>query len=609
MCGIAGIAGRDAEQHVAVLERMSQAIAHRGPDDKGLWSEAGVAIANRRLQILDLTAGGHQPMHSVCGRYVLVYNGEIYNYVEIRQSLEAAGESIGGSSDTAVLLAALRRWGPAVIARLNGMWSFALWDRKERKLFASRDRFGKKPFYYLEHAGRLYFSSEIKSLLAVPGIKPKPSPVAIADFASERISNHGDGSFFNGIQQLEPGHSMTWQDGRVSVEQYWSLLDYALAPKRCADIEEIRELLKSAVDIRLRADTKVGCMLSGGIDSSGITSLAQQSLTSQPALDLFSSTYDPPYEEAAGIEAVRNAYPHTILHEDKPSAEHFWADLSEVIWHQEQPFADASMVAHFGLMRAARGAGVPVLLGGQGGDEVFAGYPGYLWIYLGSRLRRGEVGAFIQFYREASRHQKVDLRSTLLHSLPTSLGRMVKRNSSALSTSWLAPEYRVVSKSVEHSEARLKELDPLDQALLQGLSTRTLPGFLHYDDRNSMAFGVETRQPYLDYRLVEMMFRFFPSQKLKGGIVKPILRQTLEPFVPSSILTRKTKTGYPAPLAAWLRSRPDQLTDSKLIRNCPMLVAEAWLRLARAFLAGDDHQLSATWRGYIIARWFDRFFA
>lgn len=607
MCGVAGIVGPDAERYAGQLQRMSENIAHRGPDGNGLWTAPGVALANRRLKILDLSMAGHQPMHSDCGRYTLVYNGELYNYIEIKAELAANGEIIAGGSDTAVVLAALRRWGRDAVKRFNGMWAFALWDKQDRSLIVSRDRFGKKPLYYLSHQGRFYFSSEIKSLLTIPDFVRAPSKPAVADFAAERITDHGPGTFFQGIKQLEPAQTLVLKDGDISIATYWSLLP-ATSGDGKASPDQLRDMLETAVDLRLRADTPVGCTLSGGMDSGTVTCIAQQPRSGHPARHLFSSVYQPAYAEADGIDAIRALHPDTIYHPNHPTAEQFWVDVPSVVWHQEQPFGDASMVAHFGLMRLARECGVPVVLGGQGGDEIFAGYPGYLWVYLGSRLRRGEFGAFASFWRSAARHQPVALRSTLLHSLPVTLGQFTKRHLSRARLDWLAPDYRAVSSAVGHGEAELAGVDPLDHALLESISSRTLPGFLHYDDRNSMAFGVETRQPFLDYRLAEMMFRQPAGSKLAGGMVKPLLRQAMAGIVPDSILSRKDKTGYPAPLGAWLRSKPERLLDRRLIGNCPFLSPDVWQRSAKAFIAGNDAHLQATWRGFVLALWYDTFF-
>jgi len=608
MCGISGIVGPGAESEGALLKRMSDRIAHRGPDDSGAWTAPGVALAHRRLSIIDLSALGHQPMQSDCGRYTITFNGEIYNYVELRHELEQSGERFRSGSDTEVLIAAFRRWGAACLSKLNGMWAFAIWDATDRVLFASRDRFGKKPFYYAETSDRLLFASEVKSILADPRIETAPSATAVADFCAERVSDHTAETFFQGVRQLPAGHYLWWRPGALVIEQYWSLPVRELGAYDPSDAEEIRALLQSAIQIRLRADTPVGALLSGGLDSSTLTCMANQVRDDAGALQLFSTVYDPPYEEAEGIAAVRARFPDSMAHFDQPGAEDFWADLPAALWHQEQPFGDASMVAHFRLMRVARDASVPVLLSGQAADEVFAGYPGYLWIYLGSRLRAEGPDAFLRAWREIAAHQPVAIRNVLLNLAPAWAARLAKRSLAGSSVTWLAPEYRQVSPAIFH-DSPSRGADPLDQALEQAVTTRTLPGFLHYEDRNSMAFGVETRLPFLDYRLVERLFSLSPGDKLRGGVTKSLLRSASEGFTPDPIRLRTRKMGYPAPLLQWLRAKPAALQDAVARADqCPLLEGAAWKACVGRFFAGDDHAIDSVWRGYILAEWYRMFF-
>lgn len=586
---------------------MSAQIAHRGPDDDGLWSDPGVVLAHRRLSIIDLSAAGHQPMVCDCGRYAVTYNGEIYNYVELRRELEDQGEVFRTESDTEVLLTAFRRWGEDAVSRFNGMWAFAIWDRKTRTLFASRDRFGQKPFYFVERGGNFYFASEIKALLEAPGVSAEPDPAAVADFCAERISDHHDTGFFAGISQLPAGHNLTWREGRLEKRGYWRLTAAEAADRRRPSAEEVRHLLADAVKICLRADTPVGCLLSGGLDSAAIACLMGEPRSNASSKHIFSTIHDPPYEEAAGIDAVRAGQPDTLFHPDQPSAERFWADLPNVLWHQEQPFADASMVAHYGLMRVARQAGVPVLLSGQGADEVFAGYPGHLWIYLGSRLRTGRIREFARTWRAAASHFSVPLHNVALSAAPSFVARPAKRIMARSRLNWLKPEFRAVSSDIFHDH-RGGRVDPLDQALLQAIECRTLPSFLHYEDRNSMAFGVETRLPFLDYRVAEMMFQTPPEAKLAGGLPKALLRDAAEGVVPDTIHRRTAKMGYPAPLAEWLRASPDKLLDLALSdRDCPMIEYDVWETVARDFLKGGAAPLDTVWRGLIVILWHRMF--
>jgi asparagine synthase (glutamine-hydrolysing) len=611
MCGLAGFVG-GFEDGEALLSRMSSAVSHRGPDDCGTWVSEGVGLAHRRLAILDPSALGHQPMISDCGRYVVVHNGEIYNFLELRAELEARGARFSSTSDTEVLLAAFRQWGEDCVHRFNGMWAFAIWDRSERRLFASRDRFGKKPFYYHRHGTGLIFASEIKALLATGRLEAIPNPAVIADFAAERISDHTEQTFFRGVMQLPPGHLLCWREGELSIRRYWNLADAVGA----ADAEQppdseaagLADLLRDAVRLRMRADTPVGVLLSGGLDSSAVTCLAA-GLSAQPLHAFSTVDRQRPVAEAEGIEQVAQRYGNVVLHRDQPDANDFLDDLDACLWHQEEPFADGSMVAHFRLMRRARQHGVKVLLTGQGADEVFAGYPGYLDVHLASLAKRGRYAELLAFSRAMTAvGQPPSYRAVLGHLLPVGARMRLRDRRSRKTAGWLAPGFSEVSPKVRQGFDAGRE-DALNGALLDSIRMRTLPGFLHYEDRNSMAHGVETRLPFLDYRLVTRLFALPGDRKVRDGMTKTLLRDAVAPTVPAAIVQRAAKEGYPAPLGRWLRhahaTRQDDWVDA--VDACPFVVREPWLDGYRQFLAGDEAGLASVWRGLILALWHRRF--
>lgn len=604
MCGIAGIVGRGAGLRQGLAAAMCERIAHRGPDGEGLWAEGDAALAHRRLAILDLSPAGAQPMASACGRFVIVFNGEIYNYLELRHELSGGERSFRTGSDTEVLLAAWSRWGQACLARLNGMFAFAVWDRQERSLFAARDRFGEKPFYYLQHGGSLYFASEVKAFKAVPGLPWRPDPRSIAAFATERVTDHSSATLVEGVRQLQPGSWLRFADGTVSGGIYWSLDGISMAD----DIgdEELAALVHDAVRIRMRADTPVGTLLSGGVDSSAVTCLMASSGLPE-ARYTFSTINTPPVSEAEGIDAVLQRFPRLEARRDHPTAAQFWRDLPLLLWHQEEPFGDASMAAHFSLMRLARQSGVPVLLTGQGADEVFGGYESSLYHYLGSRVRRGPPLDAWGAIRTAARAEEIPVRYVLYHSLPLTVSRAIKQKL-VREPAWLAPDFRRQSSDLDALEGARE--DPSLTYMKNLLRVRTLPGFLHYEDRNSMAFGVETRLPFLDHRLAEAMVRMPPHRKYEGGVTKARLRAAVNGVVPPSILRRKVKMGYPAPLARWIRENRRAVEEriaERGFRDCPILEPRAWRRSVEAFFRGDDRQVHAVWRGYLLATWYAEF--
>lgn len=588
---------------------MSAAVAHRGPDDVGIWHDVRVVLAHRRLSIIDLTPLGHQPMVSSCGRYVIVLNGEIYNYLELRRELQNAGETFRSNSDTEVLLVAFRRWGPACLTKLNGMWAFAIWDRENQRLFASRDRFGKKPFYYAKAGDGLYFASEIKALLEIGNLSREANLRMVADFCAERVSDHTEDTFFQGINQLPAAHFLWWADGSTSVERYWRIQLKQKGQQQRADVEQIAWLLGDAVRLRLRADTAVGCLLSGGLDSSSVTCFAALNQPPSATVHAFSTVHEDPVPEAAGIDAVVSAYPAIACHVDRPTAEQFWQDLNLCLWHQEEPFADASMLAHFRLMRVVGTSGIKVLLTGQGADEVFGGYPGHLWHYLGTRLRLGELTELLKCYRGASAHSTVPLRTTVVYAIPHGLQWRLRRWRAKRDLEWVVPECRNASVQVHKGWQDQQDADPSDKVLLDAIEHRTLPAFLHYEDRNSMAFGVESRVPFLDYRLVEYAFSLPAKAKFAGGTTKALVRSAVADVVPVAIRQRLDKQGYPAPLSAWLRAwTPAQRSRCvNAVAACQFIRVQTWRQRLERFERGDDTQLAAVWRGIVTGLWHQRF--
>lgn len=608
MCGIAGIVAPDAAHRLETLAEMSARIAHRGPDDAGTWNDAHAALAHRRLAIIDTSAAGHQPMLSHCGRYAMVYNGELFNFVELRHRLEQHGVRFRGHSDSEVLLEAFVAWGEDCLAQCNGMWAFAIWDTVARRLFVARDRFGIKPFYYAIRDDAFVFASEIKALLANEWVDRSPEPRMLADFCAERVSDHTDLTFFRGVSQLPAGTCGWWQHGRLQLRRYWQIPADADPGQPQADlVDEISDLLEDAIRLRLRSDIPVGALLSGGLDSSGVTCIAAR--LASGGLAAFSTIDRDPPEEAAGIDAVLRANPGIELHRDEPPDTCLDDELEECLWHQEEPFADGSMLAHFRLMRLARASGVRVLLTGQAADEVFAGYPGYLAVHLGGLLRHGHWREAAAFRRALARSGQVPAFTTLLgHALPQRLSAFMRGRKTAAGVDWLADGYRLVSPGIARGYATAAG-DPLNAALRASITQRTLPGFLHYEDRNSMAFGVETRIPYLDYRLVSKVVPLPGALKVRGGLTKALLRQALHGRVPAAITARSAKQGYPAPLARWLRSTSPAKRALRLekVATCPIVDRTRWMRRYRRFEQGDDRQLPAVWRGLVVSLWHGRF--
>jgi len=410
MCGIAGIARLNAPPERETVERMTAALIHRGPDATGVHAGPDVALGSRRLAILDLSEEGRQPFTSDDGRLTLVHNGEIYNYRELRTELAASGRRFRSGTDTEVVLRAFEEWGADCVSRFNGMWAFAIWDSERRELFASRDRMGVKPFYYRVDGERLVFASEPKAFKEDPQTQLRPNGDVVRDYLERGFVEHTNATFFEGISKLPAAHSMTFGAGGLHLRRYWQL---AVAEPPAGDpAEQLRSLFLDSVRLRLRSDVTVGTALSGGLDSSAIVGAVDRLRRDDPSASAsvgerqatFTVYFDGGgrrLDERPFARAVvdgRDVDPHWISF----TAEDAIEQLPSIVRSQDEPFASTSMIAQWFVMREARRTGVTVMLDGQGGDEVLAGYPvyfGYRFADLACRGQFRELAAEVGAYR------------------------------------------------------------------------------------------------------------------------------------------------------------------------------------------------------------------
>jgi asparagine synthase (glutamine-hydrolysing) len=553
MCGIAGLVYEGGKDQAAAsaVRRMIALQRHRGPDGEGFYDTPGASLGHCRLAIIDLTDTGRQPMSDAEGRFWITFNGEIYNYRELAQELLSNGHRFKGSSDTEVLLAAFREWGNKCLDRLRGMFAFAIWDTKTQTLFAARDRLGIKPFHYWINGGRqLAFASEIKALLDfVP--QRAPNHRLASEFLAWNLLDHDPvETMFADINRLPAAHALLWRAGEpLRVWRYWEVavggeFEVSSARER-ALISEFRQRFEECISLHLRSDVPVGTCLSGGLDSSAIACITHAELHRRGEWRVggqhtFSACFqEPELDETPYIQSVVSAI-HCQPHYVFPSGEGLLEDFDKWLWHQEEPVGGTGVYAQYCVARLAKQAGIKVLLDGQGSDEQLAGYRKFILVYLRELLKAGRYITFTRELAEFFCHLEVlrtcsfvDGRRYLFDSLPE------------VSTLWpdrTVPE-RPESLGIGWSVGRRIEAD---------MTQFSLPPLLRFEDRNMMAFGVESRVPFVDHILVEWMAKLPVTLRLSGGWSKRILREALRGILPEQIRTRRSKLGFSTPESTWL---------------------------------------------------------
>lgn len=582
MCGISGVYDLSSSLDLlAQMRRMSQVVEHRGPDDVGwvvfgrngevLSRQAGedvgpdaigrvVGLGHQRLSIIDLSRAGHQPMSDPTGRYWIVHNGEIYNYVELRSELAARGRQFRSSTDTEVVLQAFLEWGAECQSRFNGMWAFAIYDRKDGTLFCSRDRFGIKPFCYAIAPRRFVFGSEAKQIVSLPWVGAKANLERVADFFLWGLENHTDESFFSGVHSLPASHYLMLaredlERGRLQPVRYWSPAPVGLGCEQQA-IQEFRELVFDSVRLRLRSDVPVGVTLSGGLDSSSVVCVAgehRRASGDRAALSSFNVEFaGESYSERGFAEAAANkAGARSIVL--RPNQEDLTRDWPRFVWHMEQPFSSLSYFSNFQIYRLIREQGIPVVLSGQGGDELLLGYERYRSYDAVFALKAGRPLLLLAEMLRARRHAAMSLPKQLAYGLYFSLPWLrAARRRNLVRPVLKKGFYHDYSTKTEHLER--SAIQPSRHALQQSeLFHYQLPHLLHHEDRVSMAHSVETRLPFLDYRLLELVLGQPANALFRDGWSKYILRQAMNGILPEGVRRRTDKMGYETPTGRLIR--------------------------------------------------------
>ncbi len=562
MCGLAGVLAFNSQVSPSgeLIQKMTDSIRHRGPDDAGLYLNGPIGLGHRRLAIIDLSPAGHQPMPGPDGSTWLIFNGEIYNYLEIRTELEARGHHFTSHSDTEVILHAYQEYGPQCVSHFNGMFAFALWDEVKHQLFLARDRFGIKPLYYYRNANRLLFASEIKAILAVLETNPSPNQQLIYDFLTLGILDHTDETFFTGIHKLPPAHTMLVEtNNQIRLERYWDFEvnhEVATFPEpQVADLSErFFELFTEAVRSHLISDVAVGSCLSGGLDSSTVVSIISQLIKESKAASVgsrqqtFSACYHhSPVDEQPHIDRVVQ-WSGALAHKVFPQPTDFRAELPQLICHQEEPFASTSIYAQWTVMRLARENGVTVLLDGQGADEQLLGYRKFYLFYGLNLLRQGQplygLSELLKHFGSWDVLKTLQLQRGLRYLQGKQFGSV------AVAQSLLEPS---LAAQFAGTGLNLGLSDNLGERIKSDMTRFSLPVLLRYEDKNSMAFSREARVPFLDHRLVEFVAALPLNLKLRDGWTKYCLRRGAQGKVPPEILKRKDKLGFATPEDDWFR--------------------------------------------------------
>lgn len=669
MCGLTAIVAPAPIPLAALVRAMTKVVAHRGPDDEGyvflpvrdaavvaggaatpeacyrhaaLYAPrpaiqkleqvpALVALGHRRLSIIDLSPAGHQPMCSADGRHWIIYNGEIYNYIELRDELKSLGQAFQTHSDTEVILAAYSRWGKDCLHRLNGMFAFVLFDRERRKLFAARDRFGVKPLYYwISPGGFIALASEIKQFSGLPGWRPRMNGQRAYDFLNWGLLDHTDETLFEGVFQLRGGEALELDlqgdparfirpGGRLPAYRWYELGPRPFSGTPAEAGQEFRRLLTESVRLRLRADVPVGSCLSGGLDSSSVVCVMNELLRAHDAHALqktFSACATVKrFDEREFIEEVVR-HTGTDAHYVYPRLDELFEVLDRITWHQDEPFGSTSIYAQWHVFELAAKEKVKVILDGQGADEQLAGYHNYFAAHFGSLFRAMRWVTLADEMQAATRLHGYpaswSIQQALNNLLPEWLRQPLRRLAGrpGTRTSWLNMNRLGAAPRDPFLEASTAKAASVRAMSRSQLTATSLPMLLHWEDRDSMAHSIEARVPFLDYRLVEFVLGLPDEHKIAGGMTKRVLREAMRGLLPERVRNRVDKMGFVTPEEVWLREESPDLFRRALHEavdtSCGILNHDVMNLLERT-IQGREPFSFLVWRLISFGRWMNRF--
>lgn len=605
MCGIAGILnlnGQSVDRNK--ITTMLSCIRHRGPDDEDIFCEADIGLGFVRLSIIDLTTDGRQPKHSDDGRYVIVFNGEIYNYIELKEELQNEGMEFKTRSDTEVLLKAYIKWGENCMHKFNGMWAFAIYDKQKKKLFAARDRYGVKPFYYYKSEEQFVFCSEIPPLLPFIKGKPKPDHSAVFDYLVFNRTDQNENTFFESIKKLQHGHCLRIENNKIRIDKWYDLREEVKKSSGFKSGSEFRACLEDSIKLRLRSDVPIGVCLSGGLDSSSIVSILTETFKVK-GLNTFSAVYKKGEhgDETEFIDMYMDIVPN--MYSTSPSAETLEADLKDFIRTHAEPIPSTSPYAQYKVMQLAQGK-VVVTIDGQGADEHLSGYHYFFGFYFKDLFLHFKWLTLIkEVYYYLKIHKSLYGIKTFAYFL---LPKTFKTKSRVNKNKFLCNEFIQKNSSGNSIAENIYGSDSLESALLDHFEYK-LEHLLKWEDRNSMRFSLEARVPFLDYRLVERSLATAADQKIRNGVTKFILREAMKDVLPEKIRMRQDKIGFGTPQDDWFRKPEWQkmISDILISRSFSerkIIDPVSAKKLYNKHLKGEINISKEIWKWVHLELWF-----
>lgn len=637
MCGISGIidfSGVDS----AELHKMSAVLKHRGPDDEGYFisslhggslfykaedtiselaslkhinshqkqSDCTIGLMHRRLSIIDLSPGGHQPMIDEITEAVIVFNGEIYNYKEVRLELESLGHSFKNDSDTEVILKAYAQWEEKCVNRFVGMWAFAIYDPKKFRLFLSRDRFGIKPLYYSFSNNKFAFASEIKALLQLEMVKPDVKPDTVLEYISFGATSNPNDNLFKNIFTLPPSHHMMVNVKTLEqqVQKYYYLEkavnDYQFQSKDI--ISSYRKLLDDAIQLHLRSDVPIGSALSGGLDSSSIVAIAAEKMNGNKFKTFTASYAQKDIDESYYAKLVSSAHPNIEAFYAYPNIEDYWKELDTLIWHQDMPINSTSMFAQWTVMKTAKQQNIKVLLDGQGADECLGGYYNFAGIHLIELFKKGKLFSFNSERKALKENFTKNIDNAIARAgyyfLPDYVQRSL-RSKNRIGMGMISGKYADQLSEISVPQRGGKSFRELSISSMN----YSMQDLLRYEDRNSMAFSIESRVPFLDHRLVEFSIALENEWKIKGGWTKYVLRKSCESILNKEVVWRKDKMGFLTPQKEWKENSKRQLKQFINDTEIPDFLNKQRIIAACESELNDNSHLSEFWKLVSFVKW------